>query len=133
MRPDVLERRIDALERLVCEQREEINRLSEREHGIDAEETMRKAEAFVRDNPEIWGALKAAARGAVEAGARFSTRDEIRRYKMAAVKEDGSHGILNAITPALTRLLVRDVDGLDGCVRMTRSKVDKYFPDLFGG
>lgn len=128
---DALSRRVDDLERTVRIQAAEIERLEIREQGMSAEETMDAARRFVASNPDIWFRAKRAALDAVEEGRPFSMRDELRKMAKVAAHDEGEPGIINAITPALVRMMILDVPALRGRVRLGRSKVDKYFPSIF--
>ncbi len=127
---DVLDGEVAALRNEVRWMGRELERLSMREHGMTAEETMAKARAFIALNPGIWEDVRRAAVQAARCGRPFSMRDELRKHAARAFG-DGEHGVVNAITPALTRIMCTEVPELRHSVRLNRSKVDRFFPELF--
>lgn len=112
----------------------EVRRLTEKYEGLSPEEMYRRTSVYIAMNPEVWQRLKEDAAYAVAKEQPFSIAkefEELRASRWLQRNEHEEYKCNNSYRAVLTRFLVADIPSLKPYVTLRRSKVDKFFKQLW--
>lgn len=119
-----MQKRIDELE-------ERLARHEERTEPMSAEKMYETAQAFIKNNPDVWRTICDRALSRARAGKRVSMKriiEEVRDFNPVYWQTD-EFKLSNSVTACLARFLVRDCPEVKPHIKMKRSKVDRFFKD----
>ena len=123
----------EALDRITDLERE-VARLNERYEGLSAEETYNRTVEYIMMNKPVWDRLKNDALHAVDSNERFSIAKEfevLRESKWLERNEHEQYKCNNSYRACIVRFLLVEIPQLRKLVAIRRSKIDKFFPQLW--